>query len=92
MLDSKFQNLTAVKNNDLHRIPAGVFFLDKGSTTALMTLWLATIIQPDLFSDISMLDELKKYYKEFYEYNLSDEDAQHILDGWYYSSGKDSAD
>lgn len=92
MLDSKFQNLTAVKNNDLHRIPAGVFFLDKGSTTALMTLWLATIIQPELFSDISMLDELKNYYKEFYRYDLSDEDAQHILDGWYYSSGKDSAD
>ena len=92
MLDSKFQNLTAVKNNDLHRIPAGVFFLDKGSTTALMTLWLATIIQPELFSDISMLDELKDYYKEFYRYDLSDEDAQHILDGWYYSSGKDSAD
>jgi len=84
----KYKTLTAVQNEDVYRIPAGVFFLDKGSTTALMTLWLATIVQPELFSDISMAEELQKYYKEFYQYDLSKDDAQHILDGWYYSSGE----
>lgn len=84
----KYQTLTAVKNSAVYRIPAGVFFLDKGSTTALMTLWLATFVQPELFSDISMAEELMKYYKEFYNYDLSKDDAQHILDGWYYSSGE----
>lgn len=88
MTNEKYANLSAVKNEDVYRIPAGVFFLDKGSTTALMTLWLATIIQPDLFSDISMVEELQKYYSQFYDYELSTEDAQHILDGWYYSSGE----
>ena len=88
MTNPKYANLTAVKNENVYRIPAGVFFLDKGSTTALMALWLATIIQPELFSDISMISELQKYYKEFYNYELSADDAQHILDGWYYSSGE----
>lgn len=88
MKKDKYQTLSAVKNDNIYRIPAGVFFLDKGSTTALMTLWLATIVQPDLFSDISMVEELQKYYKEFYHYELSADDAQHILDGWYYSSGE----
>ena len=84
----KYKNLTAIKNKDVYRIPAGVFFLDKGSTTALMTLWLATIVQPELFKDISMIEELQKYFKEFYNYELSATDAQHILDGWYSSSGE----
>lgn len=88
LTNDKYKNLTAVKTEAVYRIPAGVFFLDKGSTTALMTLWLATMIQPELFTDISMVEELQKYYKEFYKFDLSTEDAQHILDGWYYSSGE----
>ncbi|MCQ2486756.1 MAG: ABC transporter substrate-binding protein [Clostridia bacterium] len=89
MTKEKYANLKAVQTSNVYRIPAGVFFLDKGSTTALMTLWLATILQPERFADISMTEELKKYYKEFYGYALSDEDANHILEGWYYSSGMD---
>ncbi len=80
---SRWATLHAVQNKELHRIPAGVFFLDKGTTTTLMALWMGTIIQPELFADINILDEIKYYYKEFYEFELSDEQAQNILDGWY---------
>jgi iron complex transport system substrate-binding protein len=80
---SKWAYLQAVQNQQLHRIPAGVFFLDKGTTTTLMLIWLATIIQPELFSDINIIDEIKYYYKEFYEFDLTDEQAQKIIDGWY---------
>ena len=80
---SKWASLQAVQNQQLHRIPAGVFFLDKGTTTTLMLIWLASIIQPDLFSDINVIDEIKYYYKEFYEFDLTDEQAQKIIDGWY---------
>ena len=81
--DSKWATLSAVKNKQLYRIPAGVFFLDKGTTTTLMLLWLSTVIQPELFSDINVIDEIKYYYKEFYEYDLTDEEAQKVIDGWY---------
>lgn len=80
---SLWETTSAVRNKQLHRIPAGVFFLDKGTTTTLMLLWLATITQPELFADIDIIEEIKYYYKEFYEFDLTDEQAQRVLDGWY---------
>jgi len=81
--NSIFKTLRAVQGKQLYRIPAGVFFMDKGTTTTLMLLWLATIVQPELFSDINVIEEIKYYYQEFYEYTLTDEQAQKVLDGWY---------
>ena len=78
----KWSTLSAVQNRQLHRIPAGVFFLDKGSTTTLLVLWMATILQPELFSDIDMVEEVKYYYSEFYEFDLTDEQAQNVINGW----------
>ncbi len=83
---SRWSTLSAVQSKRLYRIPSGIFFLDKGTTTTLMILWLATILQPDLFSDIDMIAEVQYYYKEFYEYELSDEQAQKVLDGWVESA------
>lgn len=80
---SQWASLSAVKNQQLHRIPAGVFFLDKGSTTALMVLWMATVVQPELFTDVSVAEEIQYYYKEFYEYDLTLDEAQRVVDGWY---------
>ena len=80
--NSKWSTLSAVQNQQLHRIPAGVFFLDKGSTTTLLVLWMATILQPELFDDIDMVEEVKYYYSEFYEYDLTDEQAQNVIGGW----------
>ena len=80
--NGRWSTLSAVQNKELHRIPAGVFFLDKGSTTTLLVLWMATFLQPELFSDIDMIEEVKYYYSEFYEFELTDEQAQNVIDGW----------
>jgi len=80
--NGKWYTLSAVQNKQLHRIPAGVFFLDKGSTTTLLVLWMATILQPELFADIDMVEEVKYYYSEFYEFELTDEQAQNVINGW----------
>ena len=29
-----------------------------------------------------MIEEIKYYYKEFYEFELTDEQAQKVIDGW----------
>ena len=80
--NGKWSTLKAVQNEELHRIPSGVFFLDKGSTTTLLVLWMATFMQPELFSDIDMVEEIKYYYSEFYEYELTDEQAKMVIEGW----------
>jgi len=88
--NSRWATLRAVKNRQLHRVPAGVFFMDKGTTSTLMLLWLATVIQPDLFADIDVVEEIKYYYREFYSYDLTDGEAQKILEGWHEWSGENS--
>lgn len=80
--NSKWSTLKAVENQELHRIPSGVFFLDKGSTTTLLVMWMATLMQPELFSDIDMIEEIKYYYSEFYEYELTDDQARMVIEGW----------
>ncbi|MBQ6896955.1 MAG: ABC transporter substrate-binding protein [Oscillospiraceae bacterium] len=80
--NSKWATLKAVQNKELHRIPSGVFFLDKGSTTTLLVMWMATLMQPELFGDIDMVEEIKYYYSEFYEYELTDDQARMVIEGW----------
>lgn len=80
--NSKWATLKAVENEQLYRIPSGVFFLDKGSTTTLLVMWMATLMHPELFSDIDMIEEIKYYYSEFYEFELTDEQARMVIDGW----------
>lgn len=80
--NSKWSTLQAVKNDELHRIPAGVFFIDKGSTTTLLVLWMAKIIHPELFKDLDLIEEIKYYFENFYDYKLNDEEANNVLNGW----------
>ena len=80
--NGKWATLKAVENQQLYRIPSGVFFLDKGSTTTLLVMWMATFMHPELFGDIDMMEEIKYYYSEFYEYDLTDEQARMVIEGW----------
>lgn len=42
-------------------------------------LYLASTLYPDRFPDVDMTAELKKFYSEFFYYDLSDEQARRIL-------------
>ncbi len=75
--------LPAVKSDRLYRNPAGVFFIDKGSSRAFYYLWVAKKLNPDLFSDINLVEELKYYYKIFYDYDLNTDEAKKVLAGWH---------
>lgn len=74
--------LPAVKNNRIYRIPAGVFFIDKGSARPLYYQWLAQQLHPDLFKDVDLTKEMQYYYKTFYNYELSAAEAQKVMAGW----------
>ena len=41
-----------------------------------------------LNEDVDILEEVKYYYQEFYEYELTDEQAQNVIDGWVTSGGE----
>jgi iron complex transport system substrate-binding protein len=80
--DPDYASLPAVQSSQIYRIPAGVFFMDKGTSKVVYLEWLAQKLHPELFTDVDIVKELKSYYKEFYNYSLSDDEAQKALAGW----------
>ena len=74
--------MPAVRDERLYRIPAGVFFVDKGTSHALYYYWLAKQLHPHLFEDVDLIEKFKYYYKTFYDYDLSTEETEKILAGW----------
>ena len=80
--DQVYAGTNAVKNKKVYVNPAGVFSWDRyGAEGALQILWAAKTLHPELFKDINIEAETKKFYKEFLHYDLSDKEVGYILNG-----------
>ena len=80
MSDASWQNLKAVKEGRVYANPKGIFAWDRyGVEEALQFQWCSQKLYPELFKDFDIKAELKKFYKDFLDYELSDEDAEKIL-------------
>jgi iron complex transport system substrate-binding protein len=71
--------IRAVANKEVYLCPDGVMYWDYSSEGILLMLFLAQKMYPRLFPDLDMVQETQKYYKEFYGYDLSAENADRIL-------------
>lgn len=81
MSDPAWAQLSAVKNGKVYSNPRGVFAWDRyGVEAALQPQWCAQLLYPELFEDFDIKEEVKHFYQEFFDYSLSDEQAQMILD------------
>lgn len=75
-----WSGIAAVKNKKVFKEPLGVYRWSPPSGDApLMFLWMAQKQYPDRFK-YDMGKEIIKYYKEFYNYNLTKSQAQGILE------------
>jgi iron complex transport system substrate-binding protein len=83
--DPKWSSIKAVKNKMVFRQPIGVFIWDRptAESAVLHPLWLAKIAYPDRFADIDMIREIKRFYSEIMSFNLTDEQAQSVLEAKY---------
>ncbi len=81
----KWKSINAVRNKMVFRQPIGVFIWDRPTTESavLHPLWLAKIAYPDLFRDIDMVQEVQRFYREIMSFNLSDEQANAVLEAKY---------
>ena len=80
--DQVYVGTNAVKNKKVYVNPAGVFSWDRyGAEGALQILWAAKTLHPELFKDVDIAAETKKFYKEFLHYDLSDKEVGYILNG-----------
>lgn len=74
-----WSQVDAVKNKQVYKIPLGIYrWFPPSGDAPLMLKWLASKNQPELF-DYDMNEEIRAYYKEFYEYDLTDEEIHDIL-------------
>lgn len=79
--DGSWAEVSAVKEDRIYANPVGTWKWDRYSAEeALQVLWAAKLIHPDKFDDIDMVKETKEFYKKFYDFDLTDDQAQKILD------------
>jgi len=70
----------AVKNEKAFKMPLGMYrSYTPGVDTPVTLLWFAKTTYPELFEDIDMIQETKKYYKEVFGIELTDEQAASIF-------------
>ncbi len=79
--DSRWAEISAIKNKKVFYLPQGIFIWNRPSAEAAVLLpeWLASISYQETFEDIEMGEEIKDFYSEIFDYNLSDEDVYEIL-------------
>jgi len=79
--DLRWKNVKAVREGKVILVPAGVFYWDGGPESALLMLFLAKRLHPDLFPDLDLAAEVKGYYRRFYKVTLSDREVTLMLSG-----------
>lgn len=74
-----WSQINAVKNGKVYKEPLGVYrWFPPSGDAPLMLKWMAQTLNPDYF-DYDMVEEIKDYYNEFYQYELTDEQVDGIL-------------
>ncbi len=80
LCSSDWSNIEAVKNKDVNKIPLGMYrWYVTCSDSPMMLLWMAKQNHPELFEDIDFNETMKDFYSRFYNFELTDEDIEQIL-------------
>ncbi|WRS26732.1 ABC transporter substrate-binding protein [Oscillospiraceae bacterium MB08-C2-2] len=70
----------AVKNKRVYKIPIGSYRWDPPCVeTPLMVKWMAQKNHPELLADMDMKQEVRDFYKEIYEFDITDAMIDEIL-------------
>ncbi|AHF06322.1 ABC transporter substrate-binding protein [Desulfitobacterium metallireducens] len=79
----QWSNINAVSNGKVYQMPNGVSrWGHPGSLeTPLAILWTAKTLYPERFSDLNLEKEVREFYKEFFNYPLTDETVTQVLNG-----------
>lgn len=80
--DERFSRLRAVGNRQVHVAPTGAHSWGQRTIEQPLTvLWAAKLFHPELFAGVDMANEVRTFYRRFFEYALSDEEVRWILSG-----------
>ena len=73
--------MRAVKNHKVYKVPCGLYRWAPPNAfeKPLYMKWTASIVQPEIFSDYDIRKEISDFYKDYYGYELSDEQLDSLL-------------
>ena len=75
-----WSEIQAVKDQNIFKMPLGMYrSYTPGADTPITLLYLAKCAYPELFSDIDVVAEAKKYYKDLFGIDLTDEQIKGIF-------------
>lgn len=76
-----WSKIKAVQDKELYKMPLGMYRSYTPCVDTPMTLlWMAKNTYPDLFEDINITKEVKKYYKEVFDVELTDKQVESIFE------------
>lgn len=78
--NKQYSEIQAVVDRQVYLSPSGVFYWDMGLQKILLLMYVAKTVHPELFADLDMAQEVQEFYQRFYDYPLTYEQAQAILD------------
>lgn len=72
--------IDAIKNQNVDKMPLGMYrSYTCGVDTPVTLLWMAKTVYPELFEDIDITEETKAYYKDVFDIELTDAQAESIF-------------
>lgn len=75
-----WSEIDAVKNQKVSKMPLGMYrSYTCGADTPVTLLWLAKTVYPEIFAGIDITEETKNYYKEVFDIELTNEQAEQIF-------------
>ncbi|MCL0036155.1 ABC transporter substrate-binding protein, partial [Dehalococcoidia bacterium] len=75
-----WSHIDAVINGRVYKIPEGVYRWEPpNAERALLFKWAAQKYFPEVFADLDMQQIVREFYREFFEYELTDEEIRTIL-------------
>lgn len=75
-----WSTVKAVQEKRVYKVPLGIYLWDApGVETPLMMEWLACVLQPELFKELDVRADAKKFYEDFMHYNISEADMAQIF-------------
>lgn len=78
--NAQYADINAVKNGKVFVAPLGTAVWSMGTAEApLMLYWAASVINPELYSDVNVDAQTKSFFKDFYGYELSNSDLNTIF-------------
>lgn len=91
--DPRWRSITAVRDHQVYLQPYGIFKWSRQNAESglFYPLWLAKILYPDYYGDVSIELVISGFYRDFFSYHLTRQEIDTILGGGYqYMSSRET--